>query len=216
MKLNVRDATAIPADQPQATSKPATDARALIAKATEHDREDHGPAMSELNERQRLFVIGVCDGLSYSEAARQAGYAGEPQTIASTANRLLRSQPIIEAIAEVTKKHIRSLAPKAKAVVTEIMDDKYHKDRLKAAQQVLDRIDPAVQRQDINVRHEVIDRTEETLKHLSHLLEIGVQREALVKEFGEFGLDHYMRLLEARKAASAKVIDAEFVEIKND
>jgi hypothetical protein len=49
----------------------------------------------------------------------------------------------MRAIEEESKRLVRALGPQAIKVIKEILDDREHKDRLKAARTVLERIDPA-------------------------------------------------------------------------
>jgi hypothetical protein len=48
----------------------------------------------------------------------------------------------MRAIEEESKRLVRALGPQAIKVIKEILDDREHKDRLKAARTVLERIDP--------------------------------------------------------------------------
>jgi hypothetical protein len=56
---------------------------------------------------------------------------------------MLRRPRVMRAIEQESKRLVRALGPKAIKVIDEILDDREHKDRLKAARTVLERIDPA-------------------------------------------------------------------------
>jgi hypothetical protein len=63
---------------------------------------------------------------------------------------MLRRPRVMRAIEEESKRLVRALGPQAIKVIKEILDDRGHKDRLKAARTVLERIDPTV----VGVQHE--------------------------------------------------------------
>jgi hypothetical protein len=111
----------------------------------------------------------------------------------------------------LTRKQIRSSAPEAIAAVREIIANPDHRDRLKAAQTVLERIEPTMQRLDVHVKHELVDREQEAINYLRKLRELGVSREKLEEELGFSDLPRYERLLaleDAKKSITqGKVIE---------
>jgi hypothetical protein len=106
-----------------------------------------GPAMLELSERQRNFVLAYCafPQASGQDLARMAGYESNcgkdgSQNWRSTASRMLRSPPILAAIHECLTKTYRGRgAAIAQDVMLTIAQDKKHKDQLKAAAMLADR-----------------------------------------------------------------------------
>ena len=88
---------------------------------------------------------------------------------------------------------------------------------MKAANTVLERIDPTVQRLDVNVKHETIDRDREAVAYLRKLKALGVSREKLEEELGYSDLPRYERLmmLEDATKSGAAVIEAEYVVIED-
>lgn len=166
------------------------------------------------NDRERAFVTTYClNGGNGADAARQAGYGDkalrrDPQYFADTAYRLLGIERIRDAVDALSKRTIRTLAPKAVEAVSDILDMPHHKDRLRAADLVLNRIDPAVQKVDVTHTHK-LDVTKESLEYLAHLKTIGASRDMLVAEFGELGLTYYEELLAKRE----NIIDAEFTAL---
>jgi phage terminase small subunit len=162
------------------------------------------------------------------QAAKLAGYGkksrrdpatpSSPHNLNSIAQDLLTRQRVVDLITEVTKKMIRSAAPEALAAVREIIGDPEHRDRLKAAQTVLERIEPTMQRLDVRVQHETVDRDAEAVAYLRKLRELGVPREKLEHELGYSDLPRYERLLQIEDARKAAVIDAEYsvIEDKSD
>jgi hypothetical protein len=147
-------------------------------------------------------------------AARLAGFGKDstPHVLNSITQVLLRRQCVVDLIVEVTRKQIRSSAPEALAAVREIIADPEHRDRLRAAQTILERIEPTMQRIDVSVKHEVIDRDGEAVAYLRKLKELNVSRAKLEEELGYSDLPRYERLLELEdaKRAAAPVIDAEY------
>jgi hypothetical protein len=153
-------------------------------------------------------------------AARLAGFGKDstPHVMNSITQVLLNRQCVIDLIVEVTRKQIRSSAPEAMAAVKEILADPAHRDRLKAAQVVLERIEPTMQRIDVSVKHEVVDRDGEAVAYLRKLKALGVSREKLEEELGYSDLPRYERLLalEDAKRAAAPVIDADYTVVEDE
>lgn len=106
------------------------------------DDHDYGPAMSALNELQRRFVDAmlITGGQAgrYSEAARMAGYTGNPDSLKVTAHRLAHSPKVQAAIREEAERRVHSGAILGASVLIEIAQDSQHKDRFKAATRLLD------------------------------------------------------------------------------
>jgi len=105
---------------------------------------DLGPAMLELSEKQRDFVLAYCafPQASGTDLARMAGYKQSvgSRVWASTASRMLRDPGIIAAIHEVLSKTYRGRgAAIAQDVMLEIAQDQNHPQRLKAAAMLADR-----------------------------------------------------------------------------
>jgi phage terminase small subunit len=159
------------------------------------------PAEAACTPLQRRFVHWLMSlppkPGSRTQAAKLAGYGqhSTPRAIADIARKLLHSQRVIDLITEVTRKQIRSSAPEALAAVREIIGDPAHRDRLKAAETVLERIEPVRQRLDVNVKHEVVNREQEAVEYLRKLKQLGVSREKLEAELGYSDLPRYERLL---------------------
>jgi hypothetical protein len=151
------------------------------------------------------------------QAARLAGFgeASTPHVLNSIAQTLLAQQRITDLIVEVTRKQIRSSAPEALAAVREIIADPDHRDRLKAAQTILERVEPTMQRIDVSVKHEVIDRDGEAVAYLRKLKELNVSREKLEEELGYSDLPRYERLLQLEDAKNGTpVIDADYTIVE--
>ena len=158
------------------------------------------------------------------QAAKLAGYGKRNGKLSTThvlnsiAQDLLNRQRVVDMITEVTRKQIRSAAPEALAAVREIIADSEHRDRLKAAAVILERIEPTLQRIDVNVKHEVVNREAEAVAYLRKLKTLGVSREKLEEELGFSDLPRYERLLELEdlKSSAAPVIDADYAVVEHD
>lgn len=101
-----------------------------------------GPAMAALpTDRQRKFVRALCEtgGQNHTLAARKAGYTGNEITLNNTAHRLAHDPLILAALKEEADRRIRSGALLGASVLMEIAGDTMHKDRFRAAQELLNR-----------------------------------------------------------------------------
>ena len=98
--------------------------------------------MSRLTEKQRKFVAALLEtgGTNETAAARIAGYSQtNPNGCAVEGSRLMRDQKILDAIKEEAEKRIKGGVLLGASVLVEIAADQMHKDRLRAAQALLDR-----------------------------------------------------------------------------
>jgi hypothetical protein len=133
--------------------------------------------------------------------------------------KLSHDDRAIAAIAEETKKVIRTGAPEAANALLNLIRDPEHKDHGRAVGMLLDRVDPLVTRHDIAVTHRVIDPDTEALEELRALRQLGASREKLIELFGHNGLERIETMDAAdtaRRAAEAKVIDGEIIEHQED
>lgn len=103
--------------------------------------DDFGPAMRELSEAQRAFVIAYAEqgGVNGAEAARKAGYGNNAMTSAQAAYLMLRKRNILDAIREVADERLRAGAILAASVLVEVADSKFDKNRFKSAVELLNR-----------------------------------------------------------------------------
>lgn len=101
------------------------------------DLEGEGPALRELNERQRSFVLAYFEVMDAAKAARMAGYVDNGgSTIRVTAHWLMNHPKVKAAILEIARARYVGLLPKAMQVQEEILSDKKHRDRFKASQHI--------------------------------------------------------------------------------
>jgi hypothetical protein len=147
-----------------------------------------------------------------ARACRLAGYGknSTPHVLNSIAQDLLSKPRVVSLIEEIARKQIRSAAPEALAAVRDIIADPEHRDRLKAAQTILERIEPTINRLDVRVQHQTIDRDAEAVAYLRKLKALEVSREHLEAELGYSDLPRYERLLELEDARKAQVIEADY------
>jgi len=187
-----------------------------------------GAAMKALpNERWRAFVQFYLletyqnkkkDNFgAQAAAARQAGF-GNPKTtnrsMAHIAWRMMRDERMIAAIAEESRKYLRSIAPEAVKAVLQGIRNPDAKDHARFVAMALDRADPVTSHQQIEVTHKHVDADTEALEELRALRLLGTSREKLLELFGGNGLAR-LEALEAadtaQRAQNAKVIDGEVV-----
>ncbi len=183
---------------------------------TAEDADDFGPAMLACLPKERAFILALLEGKAGAQAARQAGYGAEDgsstaETMARIAHRALTRNRVIDALAEQSRRTIRSLAPSAIQAVKDILTTTNHKDRAKVALNLIERVDPTVQRVDAHVTHEIVDHRQEALTQLKALKALGVAREKLIELFGFTGLP----VLERQLDQQAPAIDAEFIEVSD-
>lgn len=107
-------------------------------------------------DMQRRFVRALCEtgGTNYTLAARMAGYTGNDQTINVTAHRLAHDPAILAALREEADRRLRSGAILGASVLIEIAGDTMHKDRYRAAVELLNRAGlQVINEQKITVEH---------------------------------------------------------------
>jgi hypothetical protein len=135
------------------------------------DLKGLGPKMRALpNDRWRAAAVarfmvkpGRMPGGGNTGAARAAGYSGPH--LKQVAFQMFHDPRMQEALHELGEQHIKNGVPDAIAAVLEIMDDKRHKDRLKAAQIFIDRAHPVSTLHHVTVEHK-IDYTKQALEEL--------------------------------------------------
>jgi hypothetical protein len=188
-----------------------------------------GPAMRALpNNRWRAFVEFYLletytnnnkDNYgAQAAAARQAGFGTPrttPRSMAHMAWRLMRDERMISAVAEETRKYVRSIAPEAAKAVQNGVRNPDHKDHARFVAMALDRADPIESRQQIEVTHKVMDPDTEALEELRALRALHTPHAKMLEVFGVNGLDRLLALEAAdqtRRATAAKVIEGEVIE----
>jgi Terminase small subunit len=178
-----------------------------------------GPAMRDLNPRQREFVRSY---LTISKrrhgrataAARAAGYTGNHMR--NHAHDLMRNPKIIAALDEELKKFTRGrgYADAVLAAYEGILNPE-HRDHARFVDMFFSRGDPAVSKHAVDVTHRTIDPDREALEELRALRRLGTTREKLLELYGGNGLDR-LEALEAvenaQRAAAAKIIDGNAIE----
>lgn len=162
-----------------------------------------GPAMSNLNERQRAFVVAMVEmgGINFTRAALAAGYGnGKTDAAAVQGNRLAHDENIIAAIHEEAYRRLRSGNIMAVQTLLEIADNQTaeNKDRLKACEMILNRSGiPA------------------TTEHLVKVERADMSEEVMIKRIRQLaekqGIDP-VKLL----GTTAVPVDAEFSVIKTE
>lgn len=143
---------------------------------------DYGPAMQALaNDRQRGFVCALFDAPQkigrLMWAARTAGYGRESRKgLSVIAARLAGNEKIQAAIAEESRRRLRSLAPAAVVGLDKLINDPSHKDHARALAMILDRADPVETSHNVHVTDdrtppralaEVMARIDELTRHLA-------------------------------------------------
>lgn len=115
-----------------------------------------GPKMLALTEAQRAFVIALVTtgGGNNAQAAAIAGYGGSDVAQRVAGHHLAHNPKVQEAIREEAEKRLRSGALLGASVLIEVAMDPLHKDRVKAAESLLNRSGLLVEtQQKITVEH---------------------------------------------------------------
>jgi phage terminase small subunit len=190
------------------------------------DAVEFGEAVEKLPQMKRRFCLALIGEVEPGpkaavEAARLAGYVEEPgRTMRRIASDLLKDRDVLAALKELGSAEVLAAIPVALTAIREILNEPMSKDRLKAAQLVLDRFMPAPKV--IEAKVETVNLEQVTLDHLRHLITIGAGRDALVREFGELGLARYEKMLLERSQpiaiagpaeAADKIVDLEAVTV---
>lgn len=123
------------------------------------DDQEFGPAMTALNERQRLFVLAMVErpGCTHAQAAREAGYSDVASAAKVRGHHLAQHPGVQAAIHEVTGLRLNANSLLAADALIKIMQSSRSadKDRMKAAGMLLDRTGFGAS-QTINVNKTVI------------------------------------------------------------
>ncbi len=136
-------------------------ATALALMSPEEQFAGCGPAMRALSERHRQFVLALIgNGFNATEAAAQAGFNGNRDSLAVTASRLRKMPEIIAALQEEALTRINGDVAMATAVVAAIAADPIlRRDKpavcLKAALELMNRVPQfaAEHKQTVTVEH---------------------------------------------------------------
>ncbi|WP_445215679.1 hypothetical protein ACKWRH_24930 [Bradyrhizobium sp. Pa8] len=185
-----------------------------------------GPAMRALpNDQWRAFCHELVTGKPghgrYARAARAAGFgkASPPVNVAKIAWKIAHDDRMIAAITEESRKYLRGGHPEAVAALLAMIRTPAHRDHGRAVLSLLDRVDPVVSKQVVDVTHRIVDPDQEALEELRALRQLGVSREKMVETFGGNGLARLERLEAAeiaRRATEAKIIDGHVIEVQNN
>jgi len=175
-----------------------------------------GPMMVALpNDRWRAAAVARFHVRSNTEAVTVAGFGNAqgtttPNNMKRIAYSIFHDERMLLALRELGEKHLVNGIPDAIGAVQEILADKDHKDRLRAAQTLLDRAYPLTTHQHLTVEH--IDHDAEAVAQLRILKGLGVAPEKLEQIFGVNGITKFERLLaleDNKRAVAARVIDAD-------
>ena len=190
-------------------------------------KQDWGQMSPEMralpNDAWRSFCHALVTGPGghgkYAAAARAAGLAKESTTtnLAKLAWKIAHDDRMVAAIASESRRYMRAGHAQAVNALYAIAEDSKHKDQMRAISEILSRTDPVVTKQDISVVHKIVDPDQEALEELRALRQIGATKEKLIELFGGNGLSRLEKLEaadNARRAADAKLIDADYIEVQ--
>jgi hypothetical protein len=217
MSGNASNASKAPKRQRREPMAAAAKTNGVVSRAKPDDWGQLGPAMRALpNNEWRLFCYALVTGPGgygkYTAAARAAGLGknSTPSNLGKFAWQLAHDSRMIAAVAEMAQKYLRGAHPEAVNALHNMIRDPGHRDHGRAVLALLDRVDPIVSKQNIEVTHRILDPDQEALEELQALRQLGVSREKMIENFGGNGLARLKRLEAAemaRRADQAKVIE---------
>ena len=188
--------------------------------------KDWGELSAELkalpNDAWRTFALELVTGPPghgrYARAARAAGLGKDstPANLAKLAWKIAHDDRMILAVAAESRKYLRAGHPEAVNALLKLIRNEKSRDHGRAVMSLLDRVDPVVSKQNIEVVHRHVDPDQEALEELRALRQLGTPREKLLTLFGQNGLDRIEALDAAdtsRRADNAKVIEGKVVEM---
>jgi hypothetical protein len=164
--------------------------------------EDCGPAMRACSPNERAFVVALVEsgGTNHTLSAIHAGIGGNPDASKTAAYRIMQRPRVHAAIREEADKRLRGGAILAASVLIEIASDPMHKDRFKAAENLLNRAGLMVE----NVSRHIIEDHRSDNELLMAIAMIAKKN----------GLDPSKLL--GKPLEKANVVDAEFTEVADD
>jgi hypothetical protein len=153
------------------------------------DLRSLGPAMRNLpSDRWRAaavarFMVKRGRWGGNTQAVRVAGFGNEegtttPRSMRATAYKVFHDPRMLAALDELGKEFLRGGVPDALTVVHEIMSDKKHKDRLKAAQVVINYAHPVQTAHHVTVEH--VDDRRMVDFALKLATELGIEAQKLI------------------------------------
>ena len=160
------------------------------------------------DERRRAFAWHyVFNGANGAAAAKAAGYSDASEGAKVRAHSLLQRDDVQEAIKALCSRYLFSLAPKAILRLDQLLDDPKHPKHDKAIEMALSRSGHGDKSTvDVNVNVQV-NHTDQALKDLQMLKDMGASREMLLETFGYSGLERYEKMLASQKVIEGEVVD---------
>ena len=142
----------------------------------------------------------VCGGCARSGPRQKL----DASQLGKFAWQIAHDDRMIAAIAEEARKHLRGAHPEAVNALHDMIRNPAHRDHGRAVLALLDRVDPIVSKQNIEVTHRILDPDQEALEELQALRQLGTSREKLIELFGGNGLARLERLEAADMAPAGR------------
>jgi phage terminase small subunit len=175
---------------------------ALVPTIVAPEKVTLGPAMAQLTENQQNFVWALVQtGGDNSKAAALAGIGGTPDARSVAVYRLTHSPKVQAAIKEVAEGQIRGSAFLGAAALMEIAADPLHKDRAKAAIEIMNRSGMLV-----------VQETKVTVEHKNPDINATVARIRALAE----GMHMDAKPLLLQAGVPQDIIDAEFEVVSEE
>lgn len=171
-----------------------------MGQEVELAEESYGPAMRACTVLQRRFVIALLSQgtANFTQASVEAGYQGDARTHSVNGHHLAHNPKIQEAMHEEAKRRLHAGVIPAISTLVEVATDKFHKDRVKAAGMILNRVG----------LHEMTEH-KVTVENVSDSAMV----ERITALSAKLGLDPKKLLGNVAMKAEKKAVDAEFEEV---
>ena len=163
-----------------------------IADVSDLSLEEQALSPVELRFCNAFMESGIA-----TQAAQTAGMGNEgttPQSFSTIGMRLLNRPKVQDALRVLYKRQFRSLGPVSLLAIKDIVASPNHKDRLKAAAMVADRLDLVETKIAMEVKH-TFDPVKVTIELIMDYKKKGWTREMLLTEFSAFELAHFETLI---------------------
>jgi hypothetical protein len=132
--------------------------------------------------------------------------------------RMAHDDRVIAAVASESRRLLRGGHPEAVNALHNLIRDPTARGHDRAVMALLDRVDPIIGRQQIEVSHRVIDPDTEALEELRAMRALGATREKLIELFGGNALPRLERLEAAelaKRSDEAKIIEGDVIAVAN-
>jgi hypothetical protein len=193
-------------------SQALAEARDSALAILEVPTKDFGPCMAALSPKHRAFVIALFAlGTNDATAAARLIYTDNGNgSIKVQAHRVLHRPDVQAAIDEEARRRIKSLVPLGLAELTEIMQNRQHKDQIKALSMMLNRAG-LTEVHETKVTHEIVLTRAEKLAEIRALSEtLGLDPQTLLGNVSDAEFEDVTPEQDVTPAEDDRWLDVEY------